>query len=127
MTKELITKMRETFSTSILKVTCDNMIILYDNTGIHPNLIWDDGAETVTALRINTETSQQTHPIEVFATNYEHIQYIEAFINPANAKEWIDANITDGEQKKLAEKLFQTAVSKRSYTGTTAMKNIDTI
>lgn len=127
MTKEAITKMRETFSTSILKITCDNMIILYDNTGVTPNLIWDDGAETVMALRANMESTQQTHPVEVFIANYEQIQYIEAFINPSNAKTWIDENITDEGQKKLADKLFQEAVGKRSYTGTTAMKNIDTI
>ena len=103
------------------------MIILYDNTGVTPNLIWDDGAETVMALRANMEPTQQTHPVEVFIANYEQIQYIEAFINPTNAKAWIDENITDEGQKKLADKLFQEAVGKRSYTGTTAMKNIDTI
>ena len=116
--------MRTTFSTSPLKITCDNMIILYDNTGIYPNLIWDDGAETVMAFRINTGENQNTHPFEIFCTTYDHIQYIEALTIPADAKNWIDQNITDETQKELTEKLFQTAIGKRSYTGTTPMKNV---
>ena len=116
--------MREDFSTSPLKITCDNMIVLYDNSGLYPNLIWDDDKETVTAFRINTSDNQQTRPFEIFCTNYEHIQYIEAWVNPTTAKTWVDANITDEEQKKLADDSIRLAIQKRSYTGTTEMKNI---
>lgn len=116
--------MREDFSTSPLKITCDNMIVLYDHMGFYPDLIWDDGSETVMAFRINTGQNQESRPFEIFCTNYEHIQYIEALTNPAVAKQWVTENITDEEQKKLANELIQKAIGKRSYTGTTSMKNV---
>ena len=100
------------------------MIVLYDNSGLYPNLIWDDDTETVTAFRINTSDNQQTRPFEIFCTNYEHIQHIEAWVNPITAKTWVDANITDEEQKKLADDSIKLAIQKRSYTGTTEMRNI---
>lgn len=116
--------MREAFSTSPLKITCDNMIILYDQTKISPNLIWDDDNETVMAFRINTGENQNSCPFEIFMTEYEHIQYIEALTTPAVAKEWVDQNVTDATQKELVEKVFQDTIGKRSYTGTTPMRNV---
>lgn len=124
MTKDSIIQMREAFSTSPLKITCDNMIILYDQTGLYPNLIWNDDSETVMAFRANTESNQNSRPFEIFCTTYEHIQYIEALTNPSVATEWVTKNITDENQKELAMNLIKTTVSKRSYTGTTAMKNL---
>lgn len=100
------------------------MIILYDHMGFYPDLIWDDGAETVMAFRINTGENQSARPFEIFCANYDQIQYIEALTNPAVAKTWVDENITDETQKELAHKLIQNAIGKRSYTGTTSMKNV---
>lgn len=116
--------MREAFSTSPLKITCDNMIILYDQTKISPNLIWDDDNETVMAFRINTGENQNSCPFEIFMTEYEHIQYIEALTTPAVAKEWVDQHVTDATQIALVEKVFQDSIGKRSYTGTTPMRNV---
>lgn len=124
MTKDSIIQMREAFLTSPLKITCDNMIILYDKTGIYPNLIWDDDKEILMAFRANTEQNQDSRPFEIFCTTYEHVQYIEALANPSIATEWVTKNITDPDQKDLAMNLIKTTVSRRSYTGTTAMKNI---
>ena len=124
MTKDSIIKMREDFSTSPLKITCDKMIILYDHMGFYPDLIWDDGSETVMAFRISTSQNQDSRPFEIFCTNYEHIQYIEALTNPEVAKQWVEENITDETQKELANNLIKQAIGKRSYTGTTSMKNV---
>lgn len=124
MTKDSVIQMREAFSTSVLKITCDNMIILYDNTGLYPNIVWNDDNEILMALRANTETNQDSRPFEVFCTTYEHIQYIEALVNPATAVEWVNENITDGDQKKLANDLIKKTISQRGYTGTTAMRNV---
>ena len=124
MTKDSIIKMREDFSTSPLKITCDNMIILYDHMGFYPDLIWNDGSETVMAFRANTSQNQDSRPFEIFCTNYDHIQYIEALTNPEVAKQWVEENITDETQKELANNLIKQAIGKRSYTGTTSMKNV---
>lgn len=124
MTKDSVIQMREAFSTSPLKITCDNMIVLYDQTGLYPNLIWNDGDETLMAFRANTESNQDSRPFEIFCTTYENIQYIEALTNPSVAVEWVNANITDEDQKKLAMELIKNTIAHRSYTGTTAMKNV---
>lgn len=101
------------------------MIILYDRTGVAPDIIWNDDDETLMCFRVNTEDNQGPRPIEVFTTEYEHIQYIEALITPSVAKTWIESNITDEAQKVLANKVLAVATGNRSYTGTTSMKNLN--
>ena len=76
------------------------------------------------AFRINTGENQNSCPFEIFMTEYEHIQYIEALTTPVVAKEWVDQNVTDATQKELVEKAFQDAIGKHSYTGTTPMRNV---
>lgn len=100
------------------------MIILYDHMKSYPNLIWDDDNDTVMAFRINTGENQSSYPFEIFVTDYEHIQYIEALTTPAVAKEWVDQHVTDATQTALVEKVFQDSIGKRSYTGTTPMRNL---
>ena len=126
MTKDLVIKMREAFSTSPLKITCDNMIVRWDNTNTYPNIIWNDDEETMTVFAATTEDIQDGYPFEILVTNYEHIQYIEAYIAPKDAMAWLEENkssMTDENYEKTLKHISQ-AISKRGYTGTVPMRNV---
>lgn len=118
--------MREDFSTSPLKITCDNMIIIWDNSPNYPKVIWDDDNEELTILRSSTEDIQQGYPFEILKTAYEHIQYIEAYVSPQNATQWLldNKDVIGEEEYDRCMKLISQTISKRSYTGTVEMRNI---
>lgn len=126
MTKETVIRMREDFSTSPLKITCDNMIIVWDNSPNYPKVIWDDDNEELTILRSSTEDIQQGYPFEILKTTYDHIQYIEAYVSPQTATQWLlDNKDAIGEEEyDRCMKLISQTISKRSYTGTVEMRNI---
>lgn len=118
--------MREAFSTSPIKVTCDNMVVRWDHTGTYPDLIWDDDAETMTAFSATTEDIQDGYPFEVFITSYEHIQYMEAYATPKTAIEWLEEykTILGDENYNKAMKQVKQQIGKRGYNGTLPMQNI---
>lgn len=126
MTKDSIIKMREAFSTSPIKITCDNMIVRWDHTGTYPDLIWDDDAETLTAFSATTEDIQEGFPFEVFVTGYDHIQYMEAYVDPKTAITWLEQNkgSMGDENYNRALKQVQQQIGKRGYTGTVPMRNV---
>lgn len=126
MTKDSVIKMREAFSTSPIKITCDNMIVRWDNTGKYPNIIWDDDNEVLTAFMPTTEDIQEGFPFEIFTTEYEHIQYMEAYVTPKVAMEWLIQNkATMGDENyNLAIEQVKQQIGKRGYTGTVPMKNV---
>lgn len=118
--------MREAFSTSPIKVTCDNMVVRWDHTGTYPDLIWDDDAEVMYAFSATTEDIQEGYPFEVFMTSYEHIQYMEAYTTPKTAIEWLEENkaIMGDKNYEKAMNQVKLQVGKRGYNGTLPMKNI---
>lgn len=118
--------MREAFSESPLKITCDNMIVRWDHTAVHPDIIWNDDEETMTVFAATTEDIQDGYPFEVLVANYEQIQYIEAYITPKDAMEWLEENkssMTDENYKRTLKYISQ-SISKRGYTGTVPMRNV---
>ena len=104
----------------------DNMVIKWDNTSNYPDLIWDDDAETVTAFLPTTEDIQEGYPFEVFVAAYEQIQYIEAYITPKDAIEWLQENkdLMGQENYDKAMKVVSQQIGNRGYTGTLEMRNI---
>lgn len=102
------------------------MIIRWDNTGKYPNLIWDDDSELLVAFSATTEDIQEGFPFEIFVTEYQHIQYMEAYLTPKNAIQWlIDNKDTIGEDSyNKALEQVQLQIGKRGYTGTVPMRNI---
>ena len=118
--------MREAFSTNPIKITCDNMIVRWDNTGTYPNIIWDDENEILTAFLPTTEDIQDGYPFEIFTTEYEHIQYMEAYVDPKTATEWVEKNKNNmGEENyNKAMDMIKCQIGKRGYTGTVPMRNI---
>lgn len=118
--------MREAFSTSPIKVTCDNMVVRWDHTGTYPDLIWDDDAEVMYAFSAATEDIQEGYPFEVFMTSYEQIQYMEAYTTPKTAIEWLEENKATMGDKNYEKAMNQVKlqVGKRGYNGTLPMKNI---
>lgn len=119
--------MREAFSTSPIKITCDNMIVRWDHTGVYPDIIWDDDNETITVFSATTEDIQDGYPFEIFTASYEQIQYMEAYVTPKTAIEWLEQNKgTIGDKNyDLAMTQVKQQVGKRGYNGTVAMKNIN--
>lgn len=83
MTKDLVIKQREAFSGLPIKITCNNMIIVYANCNSDSIVLWDDEHEWMTAIRSNTDEyshgGQDQHPFEVLFTEYMHIQQIELY------------------------------------------------
>lgn len=118
-------KMREDFSKSPIKITCDNMIIIWDNSRNYPNVIWDDENEVLIAFRVNTEDIQQGYPFEILVTEYEHIQYMEALVAPKDAVDFLNKNKDKmGDSYQLALDMVSKTISQRGYTGTIAMANV---
>lgn len=122
-------KARETSGTNPLKITCDNMIIVWDNVHGNPTpiIIWDDDNETLISIRPNTEEFQDVYPFEILLFNYEQIQYMESYMRPKDTMEWIEkehsSRALTKEQYEEAIKMYSEAISKRSYTGTTNPRN----
>lgn len=118
-------KMREAFSKSPIKITCDNMIIIWDNSQNYPNVIWDDDNQVLTAFRVNTEDIQQGYPFEILRTEYGHIQYMEALVTPKDAVEFLKQNKDQmGDSYQLALDMVSKTISQRGYTGTLPMANV---
>ena len=126
MVKDSIIKMREAFSTSPIKVTFDNMVVRWDHTQNYPDMIWDDDNETVMVFSASTEDIQDGYPFEVFMSTYEHIQFMEAYVDPKTAIEWLEENKgTMGDKNyELAIKQVKQQIGKRGYTGTVPMKHL---
>lgn len=68
------------------------MIRYFDNTNNRDsiNLIWDDEREILTQFRMNGEyTNQKIQPIILSSTSYAMIQYIDIFLDPESAVEYL--------------------------------------
>lgn len=126
MTKDLVIKAREDFGTNPIKITCDNMIIVWDNSPNQPGVIWDDANERLIAIRQNTEDIQAGYPAEVLMCNYEMIQYIEGFLRPADAFAFIEkAKFKTPEDKELAKQMVATNIQRAGLNATRPMSNIN--
>lgn len=72
-----------------LIVTCDNQHIFYENIEDSIPLIWDDDAQTLTAITVNTvdQYSPSKTPISIEITEYEHIQFMQVLLTTKEAIE----------------------------------------
>lgn len=72
-----------------LIVTCDNQHIFYENVEDSIPLIWDDDAQTLTAITVNTvdQYSPSKTPISIEITEYEHIQFMQVLLTTKEAIE----------------------------------------
>ena len=91
------------------------MIILWDNVLTTPNLIWDDSTEELTGFRLATDDIQKGYPFSVIKTTYEHIQYMEVFLPPKDATDWVANNLTDTISKSTAMSLIGQVSACQSY------------
>ena len=88
-----------------MKVICDNEHWFLHNVDNGFKIIWDDESETLTAMHTNNDYySQCALPIKLTVTQYEHIQFIEVFMDK------VAAVVELGNQKdsgKLTESEFE--------------------
>lgn len=73
-------------------VTCDNQHIFYDNVEDSIPLIWDDDAQTLTAITVNTidQYSPDKVPFSIEITEYEHIQFLQVLLTTKEVLEVLD-------------------------------------
>lgn len=91
MTKEQVQKFRDKFKDNAMIVVCDNQHLFYDNVGGKFPLIWDDENEVLTTMVMNDDIySQSLNPVYIEMTEYEHIQFIQIFINANQAMDYIE-------------------------------------
>lgn len=96
------------------------MIIRWDHTALYPGIIWDDDNERMISFLPTTEDIQDAYPFEILITEYEHIQYIEAYVTPKEAMEWLTENksaLGEEDYNKGLDVVRQ-QITKRAYTGT---------
>lgn len=107
MTAETIIKMRTVFSDLPIQVTCDNLIVVVDNS-LQQIVQWDDDNEVLTVLKINTVNPgiQDTYPFELLCTNYDHIQYMELLLPQNKAMEWVNNNKAMLEKETLNDENY---------------------
>lgn len=126
MTTEMVKMIRESedFSQNPIKLICDNMILVWDNVPGNPGVIWDDANECCYWLYENSGNYgsgdvQDAYPFVVKVIPYEMIQYIDILMTPKDGYEYIQKykDSMVGSENDL-NKLYATAVGKRSYTGT---------
>lgn len=110
MTKEAVIKARTLFGTNPTKIICDNMIILYDHVPNSVNIIWDDSDETLMCIRPNTNTDINGNPLSILFTTYEHIQFIESYLDKSTSMDYISSiktEIGEDEHRKLMNLYIQ--------------------
>ena len=93
MTLEDIKKFRDEIGKDRpIIVTCDNQHIFYDNIEDSIPLIWDDSAQTLTCINVNTidQYSPEKAPMYIEITEYEHIQFIKVLLTTKEALELIE-------------------------------------
>lgn len=121
MSPELAKDVREVFPGSPIKVTFDNMIIVYDRAVPESVVIWNDDEERFVAIRPNTDENQNPYPFEILFTEYEHIQFMEAYATPMQMLEWAvkmkDEGVLTADQYEQVMEQYKRAVARRQYTG----------
>lgn len=93
MTLEDIKKFRDEIGKGKpIIVTCDNQHIFYENVEDSIPLIWDDEAQTLTAITVNTidQYAPSERPMSIEITEYEHIQFIQVLLTTKEAIELIN-------------------------------------
>lgn len=94
MEKQAVIYLRDRYKEKGLpiEIICDNMIRYFDNTNNRNSikLMWDDEREILTEFRMNGEnTNQKIHPIRLSSVQYSEIQYIDVFLDPETAVEYL--------------------------------------
>ena len=121
MTLEDIKKFRDEIGKGKpIIVTCDNQHIFYENVEDSIPLIWDDNAQTLTAITVNTtdQYSPSKVPMSIEITEYEHIQFIQVLLTTKEALEVLDKYKSSFGSGEEAQKKYDYAVyviSKASY------------
>lgn len=93
MTLEDIKKFRDEIGKGKpIIVTCDNQHIFYENVEDSIPLIWDDSAQTLTAITVNNidQYSPSKRPMSIEITEYEHIQFIQVLLTTKEALELLN-------------------------------------
>lgn len=122
MTKEQIIKFRDEIGKETpMKVICDNEHFFYDNLDEYFPIIWDDDNEVLIQIQPNNhdQYSAPRLPYRISISMYEHIQFIEAYVDMKMAVKSIDNlkslgfEITDEQKEKYME-LFRSGGSSRT-------------
>lgn len=102
-------------------VTCDNQHMFYENIEHSIPLIWDDDAQTLTAITINTtdQYSPDKVPFSIEITEYEHIQFMQVLLTTKEVLEVLDMYKdkfgTDSDKKyEYAKAMVSMASSSRT-------------
>lgn len=122
MDKASVIKARTDSSKNPLKITCDNMIVIWDNCNTDI-VLWDDSTERITVFRPNTTYSQDSYPFVVLNTTYEHIQYMETLVTPKDGAVWVEKNKAKIDYNK-AKEMLKTAIAQRGYTSNLVDPNV---
>lgn len=113
MTLEDIKKFRDEIGKGKpIIVTCDNQHIFYENVEDSIPLIWDDNAQTLTAITVNTDDqySPSKVPMSIEITEYEHIQFIQVLLTTKEALEVLDKYKSSFGSGEEAQKKYDYAV-----------------
>ena len=95
------------------------MIIIWDRVNSGSVVKWDDGKEQLIVVRPAQDPAPGQYPIEILITEYEHIQYIEAYVSSGEAKTFVDSEFTDETLNKKANQIIVDAIKGRSKPDTT--------
>lgn len=113
MTLEDIKKFRDEIGKGKpIIVTCDNQHIFYENVEDSIPLIWDDNAQTLTAITVNTtdQYSPSKVPMSIEITEYEHIQFIQVLLTTKEALAVLDKYKNSFGSGEEAQKKYDYAV-----------------
>lgn len=118
MTKEQIIKFRDQFGKGVnpMKVICDNEHIYYDNLESFFPIIWDDDNETLMQIQPNNhdQYSAPNLPYRISVSQYEHIQFIEVYVDMKEATKSLDNLLLSDEDRSQCMNLFRSGASSRT-------------
>ena len=113
MTLEDIKKFRDEIGKGKpIIITCDNQHMFYENVEDSIPLIWDDSAQTLTAITVNTtdQYSPSKVPMSIEITEYEHIQFMQVLLTTKEALEILEQYKSSFGAGEEAQKKYEYAV-----------------
>lgn len=115
MTKEQVVNFRDNVAKDkMIKITCDNQHIFYDNIAQYAPIIWDDDNEVFTVIRVNPDANAQIdYPYETVQTSYDMIQFMHCYDTTENAIKLMNEMGTDLDDNQKAS--FKKFISETAY------------